>query len=94
MESNTELDFELLYSQAFFMGLLAGVVLTKCYRETPTAVAKKAKKFVKQVPLVLKSAGDHSKINDLLGQLHAELGFQELSHSAVDGLSDLSVSQI
>jgi len=93
-ESSDPLDYELLYSQAFFMGLLAGVVLAKSTQDAPAKVANSAKKFVKQVPSVLKSASNHSKINDLLGQLLFELDSQGRSQSTSVGMSELGESFI
>jgi len=62
-------DLELLYSKAFFMGLVAGVVLEKRRNDLPRQVCEIAENFVRKVPGLMQSAGNYAQISALLAEL-------------------------
>ena len=83
---DAEVDTELMYTHAFFMGMAAGVILEKSGKESALAVSKKAEKFMKQVPKVMQTCGDYAKVNEIMSQIEGELGASEQN-----GQPDMSI---
>ena len=66
-EGSDQIDEELLFARAFFMGLTAGVLLEKFSADSPAILCKKAEPWVTKVTDIMQSATNYAKISELLG---------------------------
>ena len=72
-EESKELDYELLFSQSFFMGLVAGVVLEKRPVDSSKELLEQAVERMNEVAIKMQHKIDYKAMRDIVGQIQSDM---------------------